>query len=102
MKLIPEWISKQWRKGSMGAADKKGEWAFCIVATVVVLAVLIAVTTSRGAGVSAFDKVMSYITFLSVVYAVWKSPDMIDGKAFYWICIVVGVALMIGFAIGFN
>lgn len=102
MKLLPEWINKKWREGSMGAADKKGEWAFCIVWSVIIIAILVTFTVVRGEGVSAISKFMSYVTCVGCIYAVWKYPDVADSRTAYWIYTLLGVALMIGFAIGFN
>lgn len=101
MKLFPEWINRQWPEGSMGAADKKGEWAFCIGWTVAIIVVFILVTSMRGEGVPAHWKVMSWVTMFACIYAAWKYPDLTDSHIGYWLCLLIGLSLMVGFATGF-
>jgi hypothetical protein len=86
MNLKPEWISETWRKGSMGAAEKKNWMAACIVFTAISITLSIVLYFGGGIPTANFKGASGFLKFLSVAgavispYSIWKAPDYLAGE----------------------
>ena len=110
--LKPLWLSKEWREGSAGAAEKRSTLRFVIggsIAFALVLSMLwfnlfdtyLYQSYAKAGGIA---HLFSWIFGISSIYALWKTPDF-SGEVKGWILGLValgGLALSIMTGSGFN
>jgi hypothetical protein len=84
--LLPKWVSKKWREGSMGAAEKKNQLIACAVFTAISIILSIVLYFGGGIPTDNFRAASGFLKFLSVVgavvspYSIWKAPDFLAGE----------------------
>jgi len=107
------WLSKDWREGSMGAAEKESFTRFAVIGTVVLGTVLSMLWFnifntylfdfySRSGGVAHF---FSWVFGLTSIFSLWKIPDISASDKFSWaagLLVVASLALAIIVGAGFN
>lgn len=111
--LKPEWVSKKWRKGSMGEADKKSALRFCAIATVIYFLIYSMLyfglfNTYMYKIYKATDQefhLFSWIAAILSIIGIWKLPDATAGEKKGWIFgffVLFGLALAIVIGGGFD
>jgi len=86
MNLLPKWINKEWPVKSMGAAEKKNQFAACIVFSAISIVLSIVLYFGGGIPTDNFRGASGFLKFLSVAgavvspYSIWKAPDYLAGE----------------------
>lgn len=113
--LKPEWISKVWREGSMGASDKQSTFWFCIGGTAV-LVLIYAMLYFNLFGTYLYEyyiragfvaHVVSWIAALGSLIAIWKAPDAITTEKKGWVpaflvLVLLAAAIIVGAGFDFS